>query len=56
MRRPDIVEAVWQAVAGELPEPKEKSHPLGLSEVAIDGSLHKAPCGGEGTGSSPFDL
>src|ERR1019366_4527060 len=25
------------------------SSPLDLSEVAVDGSLHKAPCGGEGT-------
>ena len=28
---------------------------LDLSEVSIDGSLHKAPCGGEGTGPSPAD-
>ena len=28
---------------------------LDLSEVAVDGSLHKAPCGGEGTGRSPVD-
>lgn len=28
---------------------------LDLSEVAIDGSLHKAPCGGEGTGHNPTD-
>ena len=28
---------------------------LDLSEIAIDGSLHKAPCGGEGTGPSPID-
>jgi transposase len=28
---------------------------LDLSEVALDGSLHKAPCGGEGTGKSPVD-
>ncbi len=26
-----------------------------LDVVAIDGSLHKAPCGGEGTGKSPVD-
>ena len=25
------------------------------SEVALDGSLHKAPCGGEGTGPNPTD-
>ncbi len=28
---------------------------LDLSEVSVDGSLHKAPCGGEGTGKSPVD-
>ncbi len=28
---------------------------LDLSEVAVDGSQHKAPCGGEGTGPNPTD-
>lgn len=28
---------------------------LDLSEVAVDGSAHKAPCGGEGAGPSPTD-
>src|SRR5437899_10213007 len=28
---------------------------LDLSEVAVDGSQHKAPCGGGGTGPSPTD-
>ena len=28
---------------------------LDLSEVSVDGSLHKAPCGGEGTGPNPTD-
>jgi len=28
---------------------------LDLSEVGVDGSLHKAPCGGEGTGPNPTD-
>ncbi|HEY5272142.1 MAG TPA: IS5 family transposase [Acidimicrobiales bacterium] len=28
---------------------------IDLSEVAVDGSIHKAPCGGEGTGPSPVD-
>jgi hypothetical protein len=28
---------------------------LDLSEVALDGSLHKAPCGGEGIGANPTD-
>ena len=28
---------------------------IDLAEVAIDGSQHKAPCGGEGTGKNPAD-
>ena len=28
---------------------------LDLDVVAVDGSIHKAPCGGEGTGKSPVD-
>ncbi|HVX19736.1 MAG TPA: IS5 family transposase [Acidimicrobiales bacterium] len=28
---------------------------LDLAETCVDGSLHKAPCGGEGTGKSPVD-
>ena len=28
---------------------------LDLSEVSVDGSLHKAPAGGEGTGPNPTD-
>jgi transposase len=28
---------------------------LDLDVVAVDGSMHKAPCGGEGTGPSPVD-
>ena len=28
---------------------------LDLSEVSVDGSLHKSPCGGEGTGKNPTD-
>ena len=28
---------------------------LCLDDVAVDGSMHKAPCGGEGTGKSPVD-
>ena len=28
---------------------------LDLGFVAIDGSIHTAPCGGEGTGKSPVD-
>lgn len=28
---------------------------LDLSDVAVDGSLHKSPCGGNGTGKNPTD-
>ena len=28
---------------------------LDLSETSVDGSMHKAPCGGAGTGKSPVD-
>ncbi len=28
---------------------------LELDDIAVDGSIHKAPCGGEGTGKSPVD-
>jgi hypothetical protein len=28
---------------------------LDLDDLALDGSLHKAPCGGEGTGPNPTD-
>ncbi len=28
---------------------------LDLTDVSVDGSLHKSPCGGEGTGKNPTD-
>ena len=28
---------------------------LDVSDVCVDGSIHKAPCGGPGTGKSPVD-
>ncbi len=30
-------------------------HAFDLSDTAVDGSLHKAPAGGEGTGKNPTD-
>lgn len=41
---------VEEAIAGY-----DKVIGLDLSETAVDGSLHKAPCGGEGTGPNPTD-
>jgi|SRR5664280_1190283 len=32
-----------------------QDHRLDLTEVAVDGSLHKSPCGGKGTGKNPTD-
>src|ERR1035437_40795 len=45
----------FRAVANEAIAGYDKVIGLGLSEVAIDGSLHKAPFGGEGTGPNPTD-
>jgi len=41
---------VEEAIAGY-----DKIIGLDLSELAVDGSLHKAPCDGEGTGPNPTD-
>jgi transposase len=41
---------VEEAIAGF-----DKVIGLDLSDVSVDGSLHKAPCGGEGTGPNPTD-
>lgn len=32
---------------------RSRPHRVDLSEALVDGSRHKAPCGGEGTGKSP---
>ncbi len=66
--RPRVVDIISQAIEPRLPEVVDE-HPLGchrprrddrligfdLSEVSIDGSQHKAPFGGEGTGPNPTD-
>ncbi len=55
-RRDEWVEAgVFDAVVGEALCAYDKIIGLDLSEVAVDGSLHKAPAGGEGTGKNPTD-
>jgi len=46
---------VFGALASEALESYDKVVGLDLSEVAVDGSLHKAPSGGEGTGKNPTD-
>jgi transposase len=55
-RRDEWVQAgVFDAIAHEALAGYDKLIGLDLSDVAIDGSTHKAPGGGEGTGKSPVD-
>lgn len=46
---------VFAAVFEEALRAYDKIVGLDLSEAAVDGSQHKAPVGGEGTGKSPVD-
>jgi transposase len=50
-----IAAGVFDAIATEALGGYDKIIGLDLSEVAIDGSTHKAPAGGEGTGKNPTD-
>lgn len=55
-RRDEWVEAgVFNRLRDEAVDAYDRIIGLDLSEVALDGSIHKAPCGGEGTGKSPVD-
>jgi transposase len=46
---------VYDAIANEAIAAFDRVIGLELSDVAVDGSLHKSPCGGEGTGKNPTD-
>ncbi len=50
-----IAAGVFNAVAAEALAAFDRVIGLDLSEVALDGSQHKAPCGGEGTGPNCTD-
>jgi transposase len=50
-----LAAGVFDAFVTEAINSYDRIIGLDLSEVAIDGSQHKAPCGGEGTGPSPTD-
>jgi transposase len=50
-----IAAGVFDQLAAEAQAAYDRIIELDLAVVAIDGSLHKAPCGGEGTGKSPVD-
>jgi len=55
-RRDEWIEAgVFSAIAAEAISGYDTIVGLDLTEVAVDGSLHKAPVGGEGTGKNPTD-
>ena len=50
-----IATGVFDQLAAESLAAYDRIIELDLSEVAVDGSQHKAPCGGEGTGRNPTD-
>ena len=50
-----IAAGVFDQLEAEARAGYDRIIELDLDVVAIDGSLHKAPCGGEGTGKSPVD-
>jgi transposase len=50
-----ITAGVFDELRDHAVEAYDRIIGLDLSEVAIDASIHKAPCGGQGTGKSPVD-
>ena len=46
---------VFELIAAEAVAAWDRIMGLQLADVCIDGSIHKAPCGGAGTGKSPVD-
>lgn len=46
---------VFESLASSMLAAYEAEVGLDLSDALVDGSLQKAPCGGEGTGKSPVD-
>lgn len=50
-----LAAGVFDAIAKQAEESYDRIIGLDLSDVSLDGSLHKSPCGGEGTGKNPTD-
>lgn len=50
-----IAAGVFDGLTEEALSGFDKMIGLDLSDVAVDGSLQKSPCGGEGTGKNPTD-
>jgi hypothetical protein len=46
---------VFETIANEAISGYDRIIGLDLSDVALDASLHKSPCGGGGTGKNPTD-
>ena len=46
---------MFDALSTEAVEAYDRICGLNLEEVSVDGSSHKAPCGGPGTGKNPCD-
>jgi transposase len=55
-RRDEWIDAgVFEVLKDEALAAFDRIIGLDLDDLALDGSLHKAPCGGEGTGPNPTD-
>jgi len=50
-----LAAGVFDTIAAEAMSAFDRIIGLDLSDVAVDGSLQKSPCGGEGTGKNPTD-
>jgi hypothetical protein len=50
-----IAAGIFDVLAEEAIAGYDRIRGLDLSEVSVDGSIHKAPCGGQGTGPNPTD-
>ena len=50
-----LAAGVFDAIANEAIAAYDRVIGLDLSDTAVDGSIHKAPGGGEGTGKNPTD-
>ena len=50
-----LTAGVFDAIVEEAMRSYDRVIGLDLCDVAVDGSLHKSPCGGEGTGRNPTD-
>jgi IS5 family transposase len=46
---------VFEQIAAESIAAYDRIIGLDLGDASVDGSLHKSPCGGEGTGKNPTD-